>query len=455
MKRIAKIKYWVLLCMVIISMPACEKFLDEKTNQDLVVPKTLKDAQALLDLHTSLSAGHGYFPNLSDDNMYVSNSNFNGLNENLRATITWEAEVNTDNVWTKFYNMVLVSNIALETLDKNERTTQNETAWSNIKGSAYFLRAWAFFQLLQYYAEPYDAATAPNLPGIPIRLSSDANIVSSRAPLQQCWQQVIADYKLSVIYLPVVAAFPTRPNKAAAFEGMALAYLHMDAFDDAALNADSSLQLNSQLLDYNTLSAAAANPFAQFNKEVNFNAYAVGTSVLGLNGHFIDSSLLNLYHTNDLRKSMFFKSNGSNTMGFRGSYNGNTTLTSHFSGLTTAEAFLIRAEAHARLGLKDSAMADLNRLLKSRWRNNLFTPLTAATNEAALKTILEERRKEMVMRGSRWFDLRRLNREPQHAVILKRKLNGTDYMLQPGSKRYTFYIHADAVALAGLEQNVR
>lgn len=455
MKFLQKIKYSLLLCAVIISSQACKKFLDEKTDQKLVVPGTLKDAQALLDNHDEVSSAHGYFPNISDDNIYLKDTYFNGLNENLRTAITWEAPVNTDNVWSKFYRTVLLSNVVLETLSKNEKTIQNENAWNNIKGSAHFFRAWAFFQLLQYYAAPYDAATAATTPGIPLRLSSNANVVSTRPGLADCWEQVITDYKTAVIYLPVVSAYPTRPNRAAGFEGLALAYLHTDNFVNAALNADSSLQLNSQLLDYNSLSAAAVNPFAQFNKEVNFNAYAVGTAIVGLNNHFIDSTLLNSYNTNDLRKTLFFKSNGTNTMGFRGSYQGNTTLTGHFCGLTTAEAFLIRSEANARIGLKDSAMADLNRLLKSRWRNNFFVPLSAASNEVALKIILDERRKEMVMRGSRWFDLRRLNREPAHAVILKRKLNGINYELQPGSKRYTFYIPDAVIEMSGMEQNIR
>ena len=455
MKCIHKIKYSCLLLFVVVASQACKKFLDEKTDQKLVVPQTLKDAQALLDFHEDISGSHGYYPNISDDNYYLKDTYFNSLSENLRAAITWQADVNTDNVWSKFYRMVLISNVALETLEKNERNPQNEAAWNSIKGTAHFYRAWAFFQLLQYYAAAYEGANAATLPGIPLRLNSDANIPVTRESMENSWQQVLADYKVAIQYLPVTPAFVTRPNKAAGFEALSLAYLHMGNYSNAALNADSSLQLNSQLLDYNSLNASAANPFAQFNKEVNFNAYAVGTSVLSLNNHCIDSNLLALYNSYDLRKSLFFKSNGTNTVGFRGSYQGNTSLTTQFCGLTTAEAFLIRGEANARMGLKDSAMADLNRLLRSRWKTGFFVPLRAATNEAALKTILEERRKEMVMRGSRWFDLRRLNREASHAVTLQRKIAGNDYLLLPGSNRYTFYIPEQAVAISGMLQNIR
>jgi starch-binding outer membrane protein, SusD/RagB family len=454
MKMLKRVKYLLIMLLVIYSSQACKKYLDEKTDQKMVVPQTLRDAQALLDFYETQSASHGYFPNLSDDNYYLKESYFNGLSVNLRNTITWQEDVNTENVWSKFYTMVLTANVALETLEKNERTPLNETEWYNIKGMAHFWRAWSFFQLLQYYADPYEAGVADTKMGIPLRLSSNANIVSTRASLKESWQQVLKDYKLAALYLPVRPAYVTRPNRAAAFEGLALAQLHMANFTEAALYADSSLQLNNVLIDYNSLNAAAVNPFSMFNIEVNFPAYAVATSILSVNNHFIDSSLYASYHSNDLRKTLFFKSNGSGTAGFRGSYNGNTTSTTLFCGLTTAEAYLIRSEANARMGLKDSAIADINRLLTSRWKTGLFVPLTAGSNEAALGIVLQERRKEMVMRGSRWFDLRRLNTEAGRAVTIQRKL-GTSFMLEPGSRRYTFYIPDKVISISGMLQNTR
>ena len=117
--------------------------------------------------------------------------------------------------------------------------------------------------------------------------------------------------------------------------------------------------------------------------------------------------------------------------------------------------YLIRAEAAARAGLKDSALADLNRLLSTRWKTGTFVPYAAGSADQALDIILAERRKELIMRGTRWFDLRRLNKEPRFAKTLVRIQNSTTYTLSPNDNRYTFLIPAQVIALTGMQQNTR
>jgi hypothetical protein len=84
-----------------------------------------------------------------------------------------------------------------------------------------------------------------------------------------------------------------------------------------------------------------------------------------------------------------------------------------------------------------------------------FVPITADNETKALKIILEERRKELVTRGLRWSDLRRLNMDPRFQVTLERTYNGEIYQLLPDDKRYTFPIPQDEIDRSGLEQNDR
>jgi len=77
-------------------------------------------------------------------------------------------------------------------------------------------------------------------------------------------------------------------------------------------------------------------------------------------------------------------------------------------------------------------------------------PDYATTENEALKMILSERRKELVFRGTRWMDLRRLNREPEHASVVRRQLDGKEYLLLPGDLRYTFLLREEEISL-GLE----
>ena len=129
---------------------------------------------------------------------------------------------------------------------------------------------------------------------------------------------------------------------------------------------------------------------------------------------------------------------------FKGSYAQSTSV--HFSGITTAEMYLVRAECYARKGNKDAALADLNTLLVRRWKAGSFIPVTAATSQDAFNKIMIERRKELLMRSLRWVDLKRLNKEGAN-IVLKRVENGQTYTLLPNANYYALPIPKDIIDL--------
>ena len=163
----------------------------------------------------------------------------------------------------------------------------------------------------------------------------------------------------------------------------------------------------------------------------------------------VKSNLFDSYHDKDLRKSVFYTSMG----GFKGSYGG--TPTTIFTGLATDEVYLVRAESYARTGKSKEAIQDLNTLMEKRWKKDEFIPFAAQSDEETLKVILEERRKELVTRGLRWSDLRRLNKEPRFQVTLQRTYQGEVYQLLPNDKRYTFPIPQNEIENSGITQNER
>jgi hypothetical protein len=114
---------------------------------------------------------------------------------------------------------------------------------------------------------------------------------------------------------------------------------------------------------------------------------------------------------------------------------------------------LIRAEAYARQNKTDLALADLNLLLSKRFKSGQFTPITNTDAKQALKLILMERRKELMFRTLRWSDLKRLNKEPDYAGNLTRKINGVVYELKPNGIRYTLQIDGDVIQISGMQQN--
>ena len=87
---------------------------------------------------------------------------------------------------------------------------------------------------------------------------------------------------------------------------------------------------------------------------------------------------------------------------------------------SVARSIQVKVASPAGQSTLAAAMNDLNTLLQARWAAGSFTALTATDGQDALRQILMERRKELLFRGLRWTDLRRLNKDPGTAVTLYR-----------------------------------
>ncbi len=443
----------IVLLLTLFTLGSCKKFLDAKTDKQLVIPSTIDDAQALLDNYSTMN---GFYPSLgveSDDNFYLLPTYFNSITVDRRNHHIWAKEALAEPDWAYMYQIVLNANVAIETIDKLDGSIKNTTNANNIKGAAYFFRGNAFYHVAQYYAPVYDKSTSVSLPGIPLRLSSDAGPISKRASLEESWQQIVSDFKTAIGLLPIVNTPLTRPSKLTAYSSLSRTYLDMGEYALAAKYADSVLQINKSIVNYNTVDGTQAYPFDRYNAEVLLSCRMQFIGPQSPTNYKVDSLLYRSYDKNDLRRTLYFVANGTGTVGFRGGYDGTNNPCNSFA---TNEVYLIRAECSARLGNKDSALADLNKLMVNRWVTGTFVPFTASTADQALDIILTERRKELLLRGNRWFDLRRLNKEARFAKTLTRIQNSnTTYTLLPNDTRYVFLIPAQVIALTGMEQNQR
>jgi len=226
----------------------------------------------------------------------------------------------------------------------------------------------------------------------------------------------------------------------------------MQDYRDALLNADSCIALYPGLIDYNTLSTTATYPFVLFNSEVIFHSSMASYTSLTQSKLLVDSALYSYYGSNDLRSTLFFKAvSGGHT--FKGSYYGGSRM---FEGIASDEVYLIRAECYARTGNSQSAINDLNNLLIMRYKTGTYIPYsTSMTSENALRLILQERHKELVFRGIRWSDLRRLNLDSGFAVTMSKTFNGQNYSLPPNDIRYVLPIPPNEILISGFPQNPR
>lgn len=440
------------LFSMILFLASCKKFLDEKPDGKLATPATFNDLDGMLDLYSQLNARYPSAAEVCADNYYLTNADWAAVSEPHRNYYLWQKFDETLGEWLPPFNNIFYANVILHHLPDISCTPGQVPLLPGLKGSALFLRAYYFYALSQLFAPAYDPATATTDLGLPLRLNPDVNERSVRSSVQQTYDQILSDLQQAVSLLPVQQPRKHRPSKPAAYAMLARTFLVMREYQKAGLYADSCLQLYDSLINYNTLNASATIPFTQFNKEVIYDCRSAAPSALSQTRAKVDSSLYNSYTANDIRKTIFFRSNGNGTYAFKGNYTGlnNASL---FTGIAVDEIYLIRAEARARAGNITLAMQDLNKLLAARWRTGTFIDFTAANANEALILILKERRKELLFRGLRWSDLRRLNKEQQFETTLTRLLNNQQYQLPPNSLRYTLQIDHTAIQQSGMQQN--
>ncbi|MFC3198228.1 RagB/SusD family nutrient uptake outer membrane protein [Parapedobacter deserti] len=440
----------------------CEKYLDIRSSKSTVIPSSLDDLQALLDATPHINLG--FYPALLEiatDDYFVPHNIYNLVTAFEQESYIWKPEPlylqqDVNGEWTNPFRNVSIANTVLDRLPMIDGNTS--TRGQHIKGTALFFRGFSYFLLAQVYCAPYNTQGNNSGLGLPLRLTPDFNEPSVRSSVQGTYDQIISDLNSAADLLPVTVEFPTRPNKAAAYAALARAYLAMEVYDQADEYAAKALNLYDELIDFNELDLGAALTFAPFHRETIFYAASNGYTVLNPRYACVDTELYESYDELDLRKKAFFTDNGNDTYSFKGSYMGNTG-NGFFVGLAVDELFLIRAECQARAGRTPEAMEHLNHLLRHRWVAEHFAPLQVSGSEECLRLILEERRKELLSRGVRWSDLRRLNKDPRFAKTLIRVIddgsNQTTYTLPPNDPRYVFLIPQEVIRITGMQQNLR
>ena len=166
-----------------------------------------------------------------------------------------------------------------------------------------------------------------------------------------------------------------------------------------------------------------------------------------LSSSSIPDELYKLYEENDLRQILYFKNQDGKYV-WRGAPIGN-----NLSGTATNEVFLIGAECAARLGDKEKSLEMLNSLLIKRYKIGKYKPLMANSDQEALDLVLRERRKELLKRGLRFQDLKRLNKDARYKKTLTRIVGDKTYTLPPNDKRYILPIPQYIINYSGIEQN--
>ena len=396
------------------------------------------------------------------------------VDENIINAMTWNINdfVNNaygDAAWSAEYQKMFNANLVLNNLEELTDATEEEK--NEYAAQAHMLRAMAMWSLVNTYCLPYSTQNASSL-GLPLKQTTSYEEGMERATLQQTYDFILADLDEAAKTANTTIAtnkrwWVSRP----AVEAMkARVYLFMQDYDKAATHAAEALKCSdAQLDDYNKLGYRVAqvsldgemkdvkyselyrygdNQIANYKENYLSEYYSISDYAL-----IPSEELLSLYdQDNDLRYKQFFNKYALWEQGIGGF--GDDILYHKFkdmiqAGPTVPEMLLTEAEALARQGKWQEAMPLVNQLRHARIAKNADDiELSANNQEEAVKSILEERHREMPF-VMRWWDVRRLscNEVSYDDVTLERTFyrvsdNAVDdseldhYVLPVGSKRY-------------------
>lgn len=452
-------KTMALLIMLCFFATSCHSdFLDIKSEKRLVVLSKIDEFQALMDRVSVMNQSSSHqLAILSIDDYYLSDDDWKSLTASTqRNSYLWMEEVfEGENVgdWNNAYQRIFYANVAIEGLKRLQPSEDDMKLWEAVMGRALFHRALNHFNLMQLFGEYTGGLDIDGL-GIPLRKESDISVPITRATLKETYDFIINDLKQALLLLEPLPSNPERPSKMSVYMLLSKIMLYLRDYEKSWEYASHALTIDDELIDFNTLDLSNAMVFpiyAQGNPEVKFNTWIQLVASLGEERLRVDTTLVSLYDVDDLRRQAYFIFEDKNTIRFKGSYVGYAIP---FTGLSTNELYTIAMEAAVRTNRLDQGLQLYNKLRKSRYRKDQYTEQEKVSADILLDLMKEEKRKELVMRASRWEDLKRYNFEGE-LITLERKMDGSSYFLHPNSPKYIFPIPDYVVEMSGIQQNSR
>lgn len=432
MKNILK---YVFFASVAVATVGCDHYLDVEP-VGKVIPETLTDYRAVMTKGYSITAIHKALSAIRADELILDQFNDNATF--YRDHYIWK-DANPDKTTNSFpyaalYNRIFYTNVIINEASQKLAPSAEK---DQLIGEAYALRALTYFDLLNIFSKPYNAATAATDRGVPLALQIDLEQAYVPQSVAVIYDQILSDNEEARKLLNLdtqTTGINYRFSKAALYAMESRIFLYRKEWAKAIEAADKAMTYKNALINLNT---TAALP----------NLYNGPESILALEDPFINllkgtsyaaPTLTGAYDkTNDLRFALYYQASGSR---FRFRKGGDIAQKCTFR---TAELYLTKAEASAQLNDLETARTTVTTFIKNRYTatafNTLSTSIAAMTQSQLLDFIAQERQREFAVEGHRWFDLRRTT---QQQII--HTFNDQNYTLIENDPRYTLPFPLDA-----------
>lgn len=469
-------KTYIYLFIILLCTTACSDFLDETPKGNLI-PKTVDDFAMMLDSYSSDQIAYGNpLTEMMNDDVKIPDAKISRYyNWGIRS-FCWEDYVYTesenDATYNALYHVIYVCNYILDNIENAEE--KGEFSREYVEGAARFHRANAYFNLVNLYSKHYDAKTATTDLGVALLLKADVNAQPNRASVHDVYEAINKDLTKAEKLLdntPVEYTF--RASKAAVYAMMARVHLYREEYEECREACRKARAIAIELIDYNNLSKDKENPDGGISgsegtasipsqdwRKPEIICYKwVGTEPNRYTDYNLSDELIRLFdEETDLRWKLFVTTCNYEGDGTPGTdeprisafmYNAN-------KGYNIGEVYITEAEACVRTNDIDGALWALNALSVKRYETDTYKEISERNADKLLRIILDERRREQMFKGTRWFDLKRLNKDPRFAKTIIHVYQGETYTLEPNDNHYVIAIPPKAIAANNrLEQNPR
>jgi starch-binding outer membrane protein, SusD/RagB family len=388
-------------------------------------------------------SGWSMMPDVLSDNFYETQQTLG----NSRDMADWTYLPNTAQIGALYsspYVVIASANIVLRDIDKFT-TAANQLQANRIKGQAHAIRALAHFDLFRYFAANYDRNSTTVLAlAYTKEFKVSPSLKPARISNKAFYDEMFADLSAAVTLLGNVdktinpSAAVTRPfiDRAGAYAIQARAFLYAGMWPEAVTAATNAINLRplpalnqtgfsgmynqtavgDMIWNVQFESGQSGPTFIAYFATVNRSYFRPAPEVA------VSAGNAGLIQSNDIRFNAFFTIDAADALGrlaitkYRGKGAGVSDGNMNFMALRTGEVYLIRAEAHARIGGANTAlgMADLNTLRAARINGYVNEALIGS---ALLDAIANERRRELFAEGHRFFDLKRTTRTITRGVV--------------------------------------
>ena len=443
---------------------ACSDWTEIRTKGSLV-PGEVENYRYIVH-NTNIFRRTFSWQDIASDDAYVydetQQTDLVALGDNTRYTAyyTWSQEIydltESDTDFEQAYRAIYYSNVVINEVMDSEGDEEEK---QEVRAEALVYRAEAHLALVNMYGKPYRAESASTDQGVPLMTEPRVEGSLPRATVSEVYDQIIDDLTEAIPYLPDLPEHTFYPSKCAAYAFLARAYLYMGDYDNAQANAESALGLQDGLENLNDYYGGDTYPDALEDREVIMakmvsNRFrpssASSSSSSSAAGYLVlNEDLLSLFdQENDLRYLFFTAPISDYSSRYvegrvfrREDFYDSSRGEGRNMGPCVPEMMLIQAECLARSGDYTEAIEIINQLRSHRFLFGSSYELSASNAVEALGIVLEERRRELMCHGLRWFDQRRLENDENFPTQTVTRILGEDsYTLAPEDVNYTFQI---------------